>query len=408
MRILFIAHYFQPEPMFFALPFAKELVRRGHEVEVLAGFPNYPGGKIYDEYRRKLFMREDMDGVNVVRVPLYPSHDQSSIKRMLSYTSLSTSQAVFGPWLTKKADVAFVVQGPATIGFPSTVLKWFKGIPFVFQIQDLWPDSLCSTGMFDSGAGMKILHSFCNFNYKRAERIVVISPGMKKRLIERGVPGDKIVVIYNWCDENLTSAKEPHGNLANELGFAGKFNIVFAGNMGNAQALDSVVEAADLVKASCSNVQFVFIGSGVAVDDLKKQVKDKRLNNVIFHPRKPIEEIGPILKLADVLLVHLRKDPLFEITVPSKTQAYLAIGRPILIGVDGDAADIVTKANAGIACESQNPESIASAVQKLATIPREQLDIMGDNGKKYYDREMAFSIGVDKFEEQFELARKKK
>ncbi len=407
MRILFIAHYFQPEPnFFFGLPLAKELVSRGHEVEILTGFPNYPGGRIYDGYRNKFFMKENMDGIMVNRVPLYPSHNQSSIKRILSYASLSISQAIFGPIMTKKADVAFVVQGPATIGFPSILLKLLKRIPFVFQIQDLWPDSLSSTGMFDSGMGMKLLHQYCKINYQMASRIVVIAPGMKKRLIERGVPENKIELIYNWCDELIVNAAEPVAGLADKLGFTGKFNIVFAGNMGNAQALEAVIDAAELIRNCCPQVQFVFIGSGISVEILQKKVAEKKLSNVIFHGRKSVEEIGSILKLADVLLVHLRKDPLFEITVPSKTQAYLAIGKPILICVNGDAADVVLQAKAGLVCEPENPQSIAEAIIQFVSMPASKREEFGRNGKQFYDNEMSIKIGVERLIQQFERAKK--
>jgi colanic acid biosynthesis glycosyl transferase WcaI len=403
MRILFLTHYFQPEPNFFmGLPFAKELVRRGHQVQVLTGFPNYPGGKIYDGYKIRFFQEENMDGIPVVRLPLYPSHDRSSFKRILCYSTLSLSQSTIAPFIIKPADVAYVVQGPATIGWPATVLKWFRRIPFVYNIQDLWPDSLLSTGMFKGTFGLKILHSWCNFVYRRAAKIVVISPGMKTKLIERGVPPEKIEVIYNWCDGQLICREDRNENLARQLGFTHKFNVVFAGNMGKAQALDSVIEAAGLLKKDFPNIQFVFIGSGVDVDRLKLLTEQKQLNNVLFMPRKTVSEIGPILRQADVLLVHLKKDSLFAITIPSKTQAYLALGRPILMAVDGDAAKLIEKAGAGLSCEPENPESIASAVIKFASMSSVRLAEVGEKGKEFYDREMSFQIAVDKFEKLFQ------
>ena len=204
MRILFIAHYFQPEPNFFVgLPFAKALRDRGHQVQVLTGFPNYPGGRIYDGYKVKFIHRETLDGIPIIRVPLYPSHDQSSIKRTLSYISLSLSQAVIGPFAVDKADVSYVSQGPATVGWPSIIHKVFRRIPFVYNIQDLWPDTLPSSGMFDSGIGYKLIDKWCKFVYRQAAKIIVISPGMKTALIKRGVPQEKIEVIYNWCDDSL-------------------------------------------------------------------------------------------------------------------------------------------------------------------------------------------------------------
>lgn len=402
MRILFITHYFQPEPnFFFGLPFAKELVRRRHEVQVITGFPNYPEGKIYKGYKLSFFQKETMDGIPVLRFPLFPSHDRSSLKRFLCYSTLSASMASIAPWIVKSADVAYVVQGPATLGLPATVLKWLRRIPFVYNIQDLWPDSLLSTGMFKSKLGMRMLHDWCNFVYRRASKITVIAPGMKKKLIERGVPDNKIEVIYNWCDESLICRDDKDPRLMKELNFEGKFNVVFAGNMGKAQALVAVIKAAQIIQQKSSDIQFVFIGSGVEVDNLKKLAQSLELNNVIFIPRKPVNEIGPILRMADVLFVHLRKDPLFAITIPSKTQAYLAMGRPILIGVDGDAAELVEQAGAGVACEPENPESIAAKIEYLYHLNEDERKIIGLAASDYYDSRLSFKQAVKRYETVF-------
>jgi colanic acid biosynthesis glycosyl transferase WcaI len=408
MSILFISHYFQPEPNFFVgLPFAKELSSRGHQVEVLTGFPNYPGGKIYDGYKVRLLQRETLEGVPINRVPLYPSHDSSSLKRILCYISFGLSAAAIGPWVVKKADVAYVSQGPITVGIPACILRLLKGIPFVLHIQDLWPDSLTSTGMFNNKTGLNLVHSVCNFVYKRAAKIVVIAPGMKQLLIERGIPEHKIEVIYNWCDDSQICRAERNDKLARSLNMAGKFNIVFAGNMGKAQALEPILDAAKIVAGQKPNVQFVFIGGGVEVENLKARAEQLNLKNTLFLPRRPINEIGAILRLADVLFVHLKDDPLFRITVPSKTQAYLAAGRPILIGVRGDATELVLKAEAGLACEPENPESIAAAVLKFAEMSKTELENMGQNGKIFYDRELSFAIAASRFERIFQAAAKK-
>jgi colanic acid biosynthesis glycosyl transferase WcaI len=408
MRILFITHYFQPEPNFFlGLPFAKELVRRGHEVEVLTGFPNYPGGKIYPGYRVKILQRENLDGIPVIRTPLYPSHDNSSFKRAMCYASFGLSAATIGPWVVKPADVAYVPQGPMTVGLPACALRLLRRIPFVLHIQDLWPDSLLSTGMFNNKLGLKMVSGWCDFVYKRSARIVTITPGMKRRLIERGVPEDKLEVIYNWCDDSQICRGKPDEELARSLSMAGRFNIVFAGNMGKAQAISPVLDAARIVGQQQPDIQFVFVGGGVDVESLKQKAAELGLKNVLFLARRPVSEIGNILSLADVLFVHLKKDTLFEITIPSKTQAYMAAGRPILIGVPGDATDLVTQANAGLPCEPENPQSIAGAVLKLHAMPRSELDVMGENGKRFYEQQLAFGIATTKFERIFNSAEKK-
>lgn len=409
MRILFVSHFFQPEPNFFmCLPFAKELVRRGHEVEVLTGFPNYPSGKVYDGYRIGFLKREALEGIPICRVPLYPSHDNSSIRRTLCYLSWALSASTIGPFAIQDADVAYALQGPITVGNAATVLQLFRKIPFVLHVQDLWPDSLASTGMFNSKFGLKILNGMCNSVYKQAGKIVVIAPGMKERLMERGVPEEKIEIIYNWCDDAQICRVDSNNELATSLSVAGRFNIVFAGNMGKAQALEAVLDAAKIVASSNPQVQFVFIGSGVDVESLKAKVAHMQLQNILFLPRQPISEIGAILRIADVLLVHLRDDPLFRITIPGKTQAYMAAGRPVLIGVPGDAADLVLRADAGLACEPENPVDIARAVLQLSKMPKTALEQMGRNGNQFYESQLSFSIAVDKFEEVFEEAVRKR
>jgi colanic acid biosynthesis glycosyl transferase WcaI len=402
MRILFVVHHFQPEPNFFVgLPFAKVLAQRGHKVEVLTGFPYYPGNRIYEGYKVRFMQRQIMDGIPVIRVPIYPSHDSSSLRRVACYMSYALSASTIGASVVKKADVAYVGQGPVTVGWPALVVKYLRRIPYILHVMDLWPDTLPATGMFNSPAGLKMLDLWCRLMYRSASTIVVPSLGIKEKLIARGVPSKKVTLIYNWCDDALIYRGPKDEHLAVSLGMSGKFNVVFAGNIGKLQAIGPVIEAAGLLAADCPDVQFVFFGGGVEVESLKQKVTSMKLTNVLFHPRKSINEIGPILCCADVLLVHLQDDPVFRITVPSKTQAYMAIGRPVLMGIKGDAARIVEDAEAGLSCEPENPQSIAEAVRKLHEMPQEKRDEIGANGQRFYDEQMSFQIALERFERVF-------
>ena len=401
MRILILTQWFQPESFFKGLPFAKELVKRGHEVHVLTGFPNYPGGRLYPGYKVKLWDYEEMDGIPVYRVVLYPSHDNSAIGRILNYISFAMSASLIGLFLIPKVDVVYVYHPPATIGLPAIIFKLLRGIPFVYDIQDLWPDTLQITGMFNNRLGLQIVHKWCYFIYKQAARIVVLSPGFKEKLRERGVPRDKIEVIYNWTTEEDVLDNRPDECLAQELGLAGRFNVVFAGNMGLGQDLDAVLDAAGILLVQGPNVQFVFLGGGVDEPRLKERVKKMNLLNVIFLPRRLATDMSPIYAIADVLLVHLKDHPLFRITIPGKIQAYLHFGKPIIIGVRGDAADLVQQAGAGITCEPENPKSIADAVAKMSQMPLEKLDEMGKNGRRFYERELSLNVGVSRFDKLF-------
>jgi glycosyltransferase involved in cell wall biosynthesis len=402
MRILILSQWFQPESFYKGIPFAKELVKLGHEVEVLTGFPNYPGGKLYDGYKIKLFQREKIDGIPVTRVPLYPSHDSNSIKRILNYTSFALSASLLGFFLAKRPDVIYVYHPPATIGLPALFLHLLHRAPFVYDIQDLWPDTLAASGMLDNSAALWMVEKWCRFIYSQAAKIVVLSPGFREILIRRGVPGQKIEVIYNWCEDDKIQATARNEDLARELGMAGRFNVVFAGTMGKAQALDAVLEAAFLLRDKLPKIQFVFVGGGIDVGRLKEKAIEQGLTNVRFLSRRPPSEIGNILNLGDVLLVHLKDDPLFRITIPSKTQAYMAAGRPILMGVKGDAAALVEKAEAGLTCTPEDPQDIADTVEKFYNMTREEIDLMGHNGKMFYERELSLRIGARRFEEIFQ------
>lgn len=401
MRILMLTQWFDPEPFFKGLSFAKELKKLGHEVEVLTGFPNYPGGKLYDGYRIQSLYREQMDGIPVLRVPLYPSHDNSHVKRIANYTSFAFSSAILGTFLTKPADVMYVYHPPATVGLPASIISLLRKVPFVYDIQDLWPDTLSATGMLGNSTALKIVDKWCRLIYRRASKIVVLSPGFKDILIKKGVPKEKIEVIYNWCDENQIQTAKCDKDLAHSLGLAGRFNVIFAGTIGKAQALDAVLEAAGILASQQPSIQFVFVGGGIDVDRLKQKTKDMRLTNVLFLPRRPVSQIGEILDLADVLLVHLKDDPLFKITIPSKIQTYMAVGKPILVGVRGDAVAMVEKANAGISCIPEDPRSIVESVEKLFAMPRAQLEAMGNNGRKFYETELSLNIGARRFVEIF-------
>lgn len=398
MRILLLTQWFDPEPTVKGLVFARELVRLGHEVEVLTGFPNYPGGKVYPGYRVRLLQRETIDSISIIRVPLFPNHDGSSIKRVLNYVSFAVSAAILGPFLVRKADVAYVYHPPATVALPAMVLKLLRRIPFVYDIQDLWPDTLSVTGMVSNRKVLQIVDLWCRLTYRIADRIVVLSSGFKRLLHSRGVPEEKVSVIHNWCDESQITVMEKSEAVKIEPTLAGRFNIVFAGTMGKAQALDAVLEAAGLLAEKFQRVQFVFMGGGVDVERLMDKALAMELDNVLFLPRRPMSQVGSVLSMADILLVHLRDDPLFEITLPSKIQAYLAVGRPLILAVRGDAAELVEKSRGGVVCAPEDAVSIAATVEKVFLMSPEERCAMGKNGREYYRHELSLDIGARRFE----------
>ena len=373
MKILLLTQLFQPEPAHIrGLKFAKALIEAGNEVEVLTGFPNYPNGKIYQGYNIRLFQREIIDGVPIVRVALYPSHDQSGVRRFLCYVSFALMASLLGLFLMKRPDVVFICQGPATIVLPAMVFKWIVGAPYVLDVQDIWPESVTESGMFKANYLLPFLHAWCSLSYRFSEKIIVLSEGYKALLLKRGVRTKKIHVVYNWCDEELKHFHDGH----DRFNLSGYFNIIYAGTMGKIQALEYVIDAASILQKEIPHVQFVFVGGGTEVDHLIKYAFAKNVNNVRFIPRQPINEIGGILALADILLIHLKDNPLGRIGIPQKTQAYMAAGKPILMAVAGDAASLVERADAGIVCKPEDPVSISNAIRKSLAQAPEELKIM--------------------------------
>ncbi|AVH15434.1 glycosyltransferase family 4 protein [Acinetobacter indicus] len=400
MKILLLTQWFDPEPTFKGLAFAKELKRQGHEVQVLTGFPNYPGGKIYDGYKLRLYQREEIEGISILRVALYPNHDSSALKRILNYISFAFMAMLFGIFATKKADVIYAYHPPLTVGVAAVFIKLFRRTPIVYDIQDMWPDTLKATGMLNNNKILNIIGLVCKLVYRFVDHIVVLCPGFKKLLIERNVPKEKISVIYNWCDEQGLTQAEP-AKLEYRQFMQNKFNIVFAGNMGKAQALDIILEVAKNLQ-DFPDIQFVFVGGGTETERLKQRSSIEGIPNAIFIPRMSMAEVGGVLELSNLLLVHLKKDPLFEITVPSKTQAYMAMGKPILMAVAGDAAELVQKAQCGCIAISEDAASIQQAILEIYQLPTSEQQKMGINARNFYIQKLSLESGVKQFVSIFE------
>lgn len=395
-----MTQWFDPEPTFKGLVFARELQALGHEVEVITGFPNYPGGKLYPGYTQKWLSRRVIDGVQVTRVPLYPSHSGSAIKRVFNYVSFMLSATLYGVFGAKKADIIYVYHPPITAGLAAAVIGFFRRTPYVIDVQDLWPDTLRSTGMINNERSLALAGKICNWTYRRAKHVVVLSPGFRKILIERGIPAERLSVIFNWCDEQALAIDQ--ATAVDTSYMDGYFNVVFAGNIGKAQALEAVIRAAQIVWERDKSVRFVFVGAGVEVESLKALSVQLNVQNLRFVPRVPMCEVGTILSRADVLLVHLKDDPLFTITIPSKTQAYLAVGKPILMGVRGDAADLVTQAQAGMAVAPEDDKAIADAVLRLAALSVPEREQMARNAVDFYREKLSLKIGSRKFADLFQ------
>jgi glycosyltransferase involved in cell wall biosynthesis len=246
------------------------------------------------------------------------------------------------------------------------------------------------------------------FVYRRAAAIAVISPGVKQNLLGKGVPTEKVYIVPHWADESLYRPVPPNPELARQLGMAGRFNVVFAGQLGLAQGLDVVLDAAEEL-SDLRDVQFVLVGDGTDADRLRRAVSDRGLGNVRFTGRQPADRMPDIFAVSDVLLVHLRDEPLFRITIPSKTMAYMACGRPVLMAVEGDAADLIRTTGAGVTCRAGNAKDLAAAVRRLRGLPPNLLENMGSAGREAFLASYSRAILLDRYEAILtEIARMKR
>lgn len=394
-RLILLTQWFEPEPVVKGLAFARRLGERGFEVEVVTGFPNYPGGRVYDGYRLRPIRRERVEGVAVTRLALYPSHDRNRLGRVLNYVSFFLSATLYLLFVARRAQVIYAYHPPLTVGLAAAAARLFRGVPVVVDVQDMWPDTLRATGMIGNEAVLSLIGRVCGWMWRWADHIVVLSPGFRRLLVERGVAEDKITVIPNWADEAAVSAGGPPPPAA--AAEPGRFRVLFAGNMGAAQGLDAVLDAAALLQTAHSGVEVCLLGSGVETDRLKARVATEGIGNVRFLPRVPKAEAGAWLAAADVLLVHLRDNPLFAITIPSKTQDYMAAGRPILMAVKGDAADLARLSGGGVAVPPEDPAALARAIVDLARKPTAELSALGVRARRYYEAHLSFDRGTDAF-----------
>lgn len=395
MRILYLTQWFDPEPAFKGADFAAALAARGHNVEVATAFPNYPGGKVYPGYRIRPYVSERIRGLKVHRLWVYPSHDASSFGRMANYLSFFVSALVFGLLRAHRYDVIYVYHPPITPGVAAALFGMVRRRPMVIEIQDLWPDSVMASGMAGRRTD-RILTSLCRFVYRRASHVIPQSDGMRARLIERGVPKRKLTRIYNWSTYQPASTEASLlADKAEMFGPEGRFNIIYGGNLGQAQALSSVIRAVGAARRIGSNVHLHLFGHGIERRSLEDLAGLVAPDGVSFHGIVDRATMDRIFDQANALVMHLKDDPLYEITLPSKMQHYLSCGKPVIAGIRGEAAKLLLQSGAAVVTQPEDVQAMADAMVKLARMPPAELQAMGQRGKRFYESCMAFDFAVD-------------
>jgi len=403
MRILIVTQYFWPEN-FKINSLAIELKNKGHDIFVLTGLPNYPDGKISKNYSFWKNNDEVWNGIKIYRSKLFPRFSGKGIHLFFNYISfvIFSSIKVFF-LIEKKPNLIFVYEpSPITVGIPAIVAKnKFGNIPIFFWVQDLWPDSLKDTGAFNNRYILKLADKFTRYIYKKSEIILVQSEAFTKYITKQGVSSDKIKYFPNPT-ENFYKVVKVNEKYANLL--PNGFNLIFAGNIGEAQSFDTLIDAAFKLKKLNYPIFWNILGEGRAKNNLEKKISKLNLtNNFIFKGAFKSEEMPLFFACGDALIVSLKKSKIFSLTIPAKVQSYLACGKPIIGSIDGEGARIITESGAGFVSPSEDSDKLVENIIKLYSLSVENRIKLGKNGRAYYETEFSMEILINKLENIFNL-----
>ncbi len=386
MKLCIFTNHFYPED-FKVNDIAFELNKKGLDVTVITAIPDYPKGKFFDGYSLFKRRKEIVNGVKVIRLPIIPRGKGGAIRLVLNYISYFICSCIFTFFhaFKNKYDAVFVhLTSPFFIGIPAVHLKKRQNIPLYFWTLDLWPESLISVAGISHPLVIKPQNKMVSKVYTNCDKILISSKGFEKSICEKGDFKDKIIYFPNWAETVIPSYDfdisqiKPFDNSQN-------FVLLFAGNLGEAQNLDAIIESAERLKDN-KLIKFVFVGDGRKKEHLQTLVKEKQLGETVsFLGRYPLQTMPRFMEKASILLFSLKDELCFNLTVPAKVQFYMSQGKPILAMINGDGADLVNEAKCGFAVPTNDVETFVEAVNKIYELPTEKLKQLGMNGKKYYE-----------------------
>ena len=392
MHILFLTDNFPPEsnaPASRTFEHCREWVRAGHQVTVITCAPNFPKGKVFDGYRNKLWQHEEMSGSRVIRVWSYITANDGFIKRILDYQSFMLSATLAAPFV-RGVDVVVGTSPQFFTACAAYLVSRMKRIPFVFELRDMWPESIKAVGAMKDSAVIRILERIEMFLYRKAARIVTVTHAFKGTLIRRGIDGTKVEVVTNGVDLSHFAPQAKDTALVQKFGLQGMFVAGYIGTHGMAHALETLLEAAQTLQQTpgAENVRLLFLGDGARKQDLEALARAMGLGNVMFLESVPKDQVVRYWSLLDVSVIHLRKTDLFTTVIPSKLFECMGMGLPVLHGVAGESADIVRREQVGEVFESENAQQLVEGLLRM----RDQSDTFASyqrNGvaaAKRYDR----------------------
>jgi len=383
MHILFLTDNFPPEmnaPASRTFEHAKRWVAAGARVTVVTCFPNFPAGKIFPGYRNRFYQREVMDGIEVVRVWSYVTANEGFIKRTLDYLSF-LPPAVIASLFISRPNVVVATSPQFFCAVAGFFVSRLKRRPFVFELRDLWPDSIVAVGAMKESFPLKMLRRLEYYLYRKATRIVSLTHSFKTVLTNNGIPADKIVVVPNGADLDAYQPGERPDALATKIGIENKFVAAYVGTIGMAHGLETLLKTAAQLRHR-SDIAFVLVGPGAQKDELEQLAKEQKLDNIFFVGPVTKTEVKAYWRLADVALVLLKDVPLFQHVIPSKMFEAMSTEKPIILGVRGESQGILEKSRAGIVIPPEDDVALSEAILKLAD-DREMRETMGKAGRQF-------------------------
>jgi len=395
VRLLIVSQYFWPEN-FRINDLAVAFRERGHDVTVLTGVPNYPEGSFYPGYGLFRKRREQWNGIEIIRMPLIPRGNGGGLRLALNYLSFAFFASLLAPLRCRgHFDAIFVHEpSPITIGFPAMVMRRLKKAPLFFWVLDLWPESLEAAGGVKSAKILNWVGRMVRYIYSGCDRVLVQSRRFVEPVGAHGVARDDILYFPSWAEElyrplpRSTAFDEKHT-------LPEGFRIMFAGNIGAAQDFESILSAAEELKSD-SHIQWLIVGDGRMGEWVRKQIDARGLGATVHMlGRHPVEMMPEFFAAADAMLVSLKAQPIFAMTIPGKVQSYLACGRPVIAMLDGEGATVIEESGAGYPCAAGDAGALAAAVRRMAELAPEARERMGADGRRYYEehfeRNMLFS-----------------
>ncbi|CAL2088330.1 Glycosyltransferase involved in cell wall biosynthesis [Tenacibaculum sp. 190524A02b] len=403
MKILIVTQYFWPES-FRINDLALGLLERGHEVSVLTGKPNYPSGSFFEGYSFSKKSDEDWKGIKIYRSNLIPRGKSGGIRLMLNYLSFAFFAFFKSLFIKEKYDLIFVYEpSPITVGIPAVFLSKKLKVPMYFWVQDLWPESVSVAGQIENKFILGILDRLTRWIYKNSKKVLIQSEGFREYILNQKVSNDKIIYYPN-STESMFGIVKPSENIR-KLVPRVPFSIMFAGNIGEAQDFENILSTAKKIKGNTSDIHFIILGSGRKKDYVFQKIKEYDLeSNFHLLGSFPVDTMPHFFACSDALLVTLKKSKIFSLTIPSKIQSYLACGKPIIAGLDGEGAKVIKESKSGFTAPSSDSKKLEKAIMKLYTSSLEERKEFGNNAIKYFndnfERERLLTKLIEIFENE--------